>query len=48
MIRNIGYPAGLPPAAQSAPPSGMAIGPHRVYLTLADAPYVVGVAKPRL
>jgi hypothetical protein len=48
VIRVIGYRAGLPPAAQSAVPSGMAIGPHRVYLTLADAPYVVSVAKPRL
>lgn len=48
VIRVIGYRAGLPPAAQSAPLSGMAVGPHRVYLTLADAPYVVGVAKPRL
>lgn len=48
VIRVIGYRAGLPPAAQAAPVSGMAIGPHRVYLTLADAPYVVSVAKPRL
>ena len=48
VIRVIGYRAGLPAAAQSAAVSGMAIGPHRVYLTLADTPYVVGVAKPRL
>ncbi|OBG67198.1 hypothetical protein A5704_09980 [Mycobacterium sp. E735] len=48
VVRAIGYRAGLPPAAQSAPLSGMAIGPHRVYLTLADVPYVVSVAKPRL
>ncbi|UXA08381.1 hypothetical protein KXD96_09990 [Mycobacterium sp. SMC-2] len=48
VIRVIGYRAGLPPAIQSAPLSGMAVGPHRVYLTLADAPYVVSVAKPRL
>jgi hypothetical protein len=48
VIRTIGYRSGLPPAAQSAPVSGMGIGPHRVYLTLADAPYVVSVAKPRL
>ncbi|OBH85325.1 hypothetical protein [Mycobacterium scrofulaceum] len=48
VIRAIDYRAGLPPAAQSASLSGMAIGPHRVYLTLADVPYVVGVAKPRL
>lgn len=48
VIRVIGYRAGLPPAAQSAALSGMAIGPHRVYLTLAGRPYVVSVAKPRL
>ncbi|BBZ74010.1 hypothetical protein [Mycobacterium paraseoulense] len=48
VIRVIGYRAGLPPAARSAALSGMAIGPHRVYLTLADTPYVVSVAKPRL
>ena len=48
VIRVLGYRAGLPPAAQSAPLSGMAIGPHRVYLTLADTRYVVSVAKPRL
>lgn len=48
VIRAIDYRAGLPPAAQSAPLSGMAIGPHRVYLTFAGAPHVVSVAKPRL
>ncbi len=48
VIRVIDYRAGLPPAAQSARLSGLAIGPHRVYLTLADVPYVVSVAKPHL
>ncbi|WP_055405481.1 MULTISPECIES: hypothetical protein [unclassified Mycobacterium] len=48
VLRVIVYRAGLPPAAQAAPLSGMAIGPHRVYLTLAGAPYVVSVAKPGL
>ncbi len=48
VIRVIDYRAGLPPAAQSARLSGMAIGPQRVYLTLADVPYVVSVAKPHL
>lgn len=48
VIRAIGYRAALPPAARSMPLSGMAVGPHRVYLTLADAPYVVGVAKSHL
>jgi hypothetical protein len=49
VIRVINYRAGLPGGAvQSAGLSGMAIGPHRVYLTLADTPYVVSVAKPHL
>jgi hypothetical protein len=49
VIRVINYRASLPGgAAQSARLSGMALGPHRVYLTLADTPFVVGVAKPRL
>ncbi|OMC17549.1 hypothetical protein [Mycobacterium sp. SP-6446] len=49
VIRVIDYRAHLPSGAvQSARLSGMAIGPHRVYLTLADAPYVVSVAKPHL
>jgi hypothetical protein len=26
----------------------MAVGPHRVYLTFAQVPYVVSVAKPRI
>ncbi|EUA34609.1 hypothetical protein I552_5398 [Mycobacterium xenopi 3993] len=33
---------------RSAPVSGMAVGPHRVYLTLAGTPYVLSVAKPHL
>ncbi|WP_297796725.1 hypothetical protein [Mycobacterium sp.] len=49
VIRTIDYRAGLPsgPVA-SAPLSGMAIGPQRVYLTLRGQPYVISVAKPRL
>jgi hypothetical protein len=49
LIRTIDYRAGLPtgPVA-SAPLSGMAIGPKRVYLTLRGQPYVVSVAKPHL
>lgn len=43
------YRASLPDGPlRSAPLSGMAIGPHRVYLTLQGEPYVVSVAKPRL
>lgn len=49
VIRVINYRAGLPGGAVgSARLSGMAIGPHRVYLTLTDSPYVVSVAKPHL
>jgi hypothetical protein len=49
VIRVIDYRAKLPGGAvQSARLSGMAIGPHRVYLTLADTPDVVSVAKPQL
>ncbi|OBG29717.1 hypothetical protein [Mycobacterium sp. 852002-51057_SCH5723018] len=49
IIRVIDYRAALPGGeARSARPSGMAIGPHRVYLTLAAAPYVVSIAKPHL
>jgi hypothetical protein len=48
VLRITNYRASLPKQVQSAPVSGMAIGPHRVYLTLADTPYVVNVAKPHL
>lgn len=49
VIHVVNYRAGLPAGpAQSAPPSGMAIGPHRVFLTTSGTPYVVSVAKPHL
>jgi hypothetical protein len=49
VVRVTDYRAGLPRGlVDSAPLSGMAIGPHRVYLTLAGASYVVSVAKPQL
>ncbi|MEB3982139.1 hypothetical protein OQ968_12780 [Mycobacterium sp. 663a-19] len=49
VIRVIDYRAALPPgAARSAGLTGMAIGPHRVYLTLAGTAHVVSVAKPHL
>lgn len=48
VIRTIDYRSALPPAARSAPLSGMALAADRVYLTLAGVPYVVSVAKPRL
>jgi hypothetical protein len=48
VLRTIEYRSGLPRAARAARLSGMAVGPHRVYLTFAQEPYVVGIAKPRL
>jgi hypothetical protein len=49
VVRVINYRAGLPGGpVRSAPLSGMAIGPNRVYLTLAGLPYLVSVAKPHL
>ncbi len=48
VLRITDYRAALPPAVRSAPLSGMAVGPHRVYLTLAGTPYLVSVAKPHL
>jgi hypothetical protein len=49
VIRVIDYRAGLPGGeVRSARPSGLAVGPHRVYLTLAASPHVVSIAKPHL
>lgn len=48
VLRTVEYRSVLPAAAQSAHLSGMAVGPDRVYLTLAEEPYVVSIAKPRL
>jgi hypothetical protein len=49
VIRVMDYRAALPGGeARTARPSGMAIGPHRIYLTLGGGPYVVSVAKPHL
>lgn len=48
VLRTVDYRSALPESARRAPLSGMAVGPHRVYLTLAQAPFVVGIAKPRL
>jgi hypothetical protein len=36
----------LSPRLRGAAVSGLAVGPHRVYLTLASVPYVVSIAKP--
>ncbi|OBK22098.1 hypothetical protein A5634_07945 [Mycobacterium asiaticum] len=49
IIHVTDYRASLPDGPlQSAPLSGLAVGPHRVYLTLRDAKYVISIAKPRL
>jgi hypothetical protein len=49
VIHVTNYRAGLPGGpVHSAPVSGMAIGPHRVYLTLTGTPTLVSVAKPHL
>jgi hypothetical protein len=49
VLKVVDYRSGLPDGqAKSAPLSGMAIGPHRVFLTLRGTPYVVSVAKPHL
>jgi hypothetical protein len=48
VLRITNYRSALPESQRSAPLSGMAIGPHRVYLTFKGAPLVVSVAKPHL
>jgi hypothetical protein len=49
IIHVVDYRSSLPAGqAKSAPLSGMALGPHRVFLTLRGADYVISVAKPHL
>lgn len=48
VLSVVDYRSTLPGERTSAPLSGMAVGPHRIYLTLAHAAVVVSVAKPRL
>ncbi len=49
VIHVVDYRSSLPAGqAKSAPLSGMALGPHRVFLTLHGADYLVSVAKPHL
>jgi hypothetical protein len=48
LLRVANYRAALPESQRSAPLSGMAIGPHRVYLTFEGTPLVVSVAKAHL
>lgn len=48
VLRITKYRSALPESQRSAPLAGMAIGPHRVYLTFKGTPLVVSVAKPHL
>jgi len=48
VLRITNYRASLPEAVRSATVSGMAVGPHRVYLTFTGTPYAVSIAKRRL
>ncbi|MGV0749439.1 hypothetical protein [Mycolicibacter minnesotensis] len=49
LLGVLDYRAGLPSGpARSAPLSGMAIGPDRIYLTLRGQPVLVSVTKPPL
>jgi hypothetical protein len=48
VLRITNYRAALPKSQRSAPISGMALGPHRVYLTFKGTPLVVSVAKAHL
>ncbi len=48
VLRITNYRSALPESQRSAPLSGMALGPHRVYLTFKGTPLVVSVAKPHL
>jgi hypothetical protein len=48
VLRITNYRVALPESQRSAPLSGMALGPHRVYLTFKGTPLVVSVAKAHL
>jgi hypothetical protein len=48
VLRITNYRAALPESQRSAPLSGMALGPHQVYLTFKGTPIVISVAKARL
>ncbi len=48
VLRITNYRTALPESQRSAQLSGMALGPHRVYLTFTGTPIVVSVAKPHL
>lgn len=49
VIHRVDYRASLPAGqAKSADLSGIAVAPHRVFLTLRGTNYLIGVAKPHL
>lgn len=45
-LTPIDFRSALPPQARNAELSGLAVGPDRIYLTLKDQPYIVGMTKP--
>jgi hypothetical protein len=46
VYKVIRFRDGLPAQLRHAPVSGLAVGPHRVYLTFSGKPYVESIAKP--
>lgn len=48
VIRDFDYRAALSGEPKAAPVAGVTVGAHRVFLTFSGAPWVVGVAKPRV
>ncbi|MFM1722101.1 hypothetical protein ABEU20_000646 [Rhodococcus sp. PAM 2766] len=48
VIRDFDYRAALSGEAKDAPVAGVTVAAHRVFLTFSGAPWVVGVAKPRV
>lgn len=48
VYKVIRFREGLPRRLRDAPVSGLAVGPHRVYLTFARQPYVESIAKPSI
>jgi hypothetical protein len=48
VLKSVDFRADLPGAVRSAPLSGLAVGPDRVYLTFAGQPYVLSLSKPNV
>lgn len=46
LLSRINFRSALPPRVRNAELSGLAVSPDRIYLTLKDEPYIVGIAKP--